>query len=108
MMAAGPAAAGAAEPAAARSLLTGTCAELLDADDRPDHLLEVGRRECLAQEVTAERIADRAHDDSLVERQVRVRDVPAVDVDAVTEAPLPVHVGEIAREPLQVLQRRAV
>src|SRR3954468_11233948 len=91
-------------------LLTASArAELLDPDHRPDDLLEVRRREGLAQEVAAEVVADRGHDDALVERQVRVRHgallsgvvlhsgLPS-DVDAVAETPLPVHPREVACE----------
>src|SRR5215216_402274 len=69
-------------------LLTASArAELLDPDHRPDHSLEVLRCEGLAQEVATQLVADRRHDDALVERQVRVRDRPSIDVDAVAEAP---------------------
>src|SRR5205085_12455278 len=83
-----------------RLLLTGSArAEPLDPDHRPDHSLEVARCERLAQEVAAQLVADGGHDDALVERQVGLRDcalsgAPS-DVDAVAEAPLPVHPPEV-------------
>src|SRR5664280_3202575 len=59
--------------------------EVLHGDHRLEHLLDLRGRERVAKHVVAEGVPDRRHDDSLVERQVRVRDPPGLDVHRVVE-----------------------
>ena len=66
--------------------------ERLHADDRPEDLAELLGRERLAQHVVRQGIADRGHDDALVERQVVAGRDARLDVDRVAETPLVVHV----------------
>ena len=79
-------------------------AEGLEPDDRPEDLPHLLGRERISQDVVLEGVADRGHDDPLVERQVRVGYHPGVDVDRVTETPLAVDV-EVGLEVGEVVER---